>query len=701
MKSNDAAHPGTIPELPIGHDIVQHLERLCQRSQSCGLRLWILAATSLASGYSDLELLEIKTEIPAPVLRASTSPMGIPEIYSQVPIAIVARNTETTTRPTVYVNIPYKGSFTLQIADYTLPINEHYTIRLEYIQDLMSTPHPGDSNGVQAPLESVRSLAIATRVVINQVLGGMTFASAQSAASFVSEALLRTLQDRLCGAKLVEVDVIRLHKGVSEPSLSTSTALAKIPEAGVTLPQVTSKTLGLVKGDQVFGKAQWPTQIDTSNPAELGTIPRESTAIVALGSNVGDRLKAIEDACRTIDDGRDMRIVRTSNLYESEPILQAIEVSLGRVKLIDKGPRNIDLDILLYDSDCIESERLTIPHQLLKEREFVLRPLDNLGLGSIEPLRASASSLLRRMGIWSTPSMYSQVALGPPQVTVNAGAPKRRTQVMSILNVTPDSFSDGGVHEPTDLEALKASVSAHIVAGATIIDIGGQSSRPNAPDVTADDEITRILPAIQAIKSLPAAEHIAISIDTYRASVAEAAIKAGAHIINDISGGLLDAEMLSTIARLGCTYIIMHMRGTPDTMQNEENLQYPAGLVPTISAELKARLQAAEEAGIRRWRIILDPGIGFSKTVDQNLEILRELPALRQRAELRDMSWLVGSSRKGFVGKVTDVAEAKDRTWGTAATVTAAVQGGAEIVRVHDVAEMAQVVKMSDAIYRV
>ncbi|KAK3678339.1 trifunctional dihydropteroate synthetase [Recurvomyces mirabilis] len=519
----------------------------------------------------------------------------------------------------------------------------------------------------------------------------------------------------------------------SSPSKLASTIASHVREEAALLwlqmpPTAIEVTLmsRSLDGKPIFGQCHSRPSVDTT--PSLVTTNQESTAIIALGSNVGDRLEAIERACSAIDDGPDMRIVRTSNLYESEPMyvedqarflngvcqvrtqlppvelldrLQAIELNLGRVKHIDKGPRNIDLDILLYNSDRFESERLTIPHQLLKEREFVLRPLDNLGLGSIEPLRASAQALLRRMETWSTPSMYSQVSLGPPQATVNTGAPKRRTQMMSILNVTPDSFSDGGVHEPTDLEALKASVSAHVVGGATVIDIGGQSSRPDAPDVTAEDEITRILPAIQAIKSLPAAEHIAISIDTYRASVAKAAIKAGAHIINDISGGLLDAEMLPTIARLGCTYIIMHMRGTPATMQNEENLRYPAGLIPTIATELKARLQAAEEAGIRRWRIILDPGIGFSKTVDQNLEILRELPALRQRADLRDMPWLIGSSRKGFVGKVTDVAEAKDRTWGTAATVTAAVQGGAEIVRVHDVAEMAQVVKMSDAIYRV
>lgn len=315
-------------------------------------------------------------------------------------------------------------------------------------------------------------------------------------------------------------------------------------------------------------------------------------------------------------------------------------------------------------------------------------------------LGKTAESYLDRLGVSQKPTMYPQVSLGRPQISLTAGEPQRMTKIMSILNVTPDSFSDGGLNQPTDAEALKATVSAHISAGATVIDIGGQSSRPDAPDVTAEEELARILPAIEAIKSLPKAENVSISIDTYRASVAEAAIKAGAHVINDISAGQLDPDMLPTIAKLGCTYIMMHMRGTPSTMQNEENIQYPDGLIPTIANELGARLATAEEAGIRRWRIVLDPGIGFSKTVDQNLEILRRLPELTKYPALRNMPWLVGSSRKSFVGNVTGVTDAKKRVWGTAATVTAAVQGGADIVRVHDVEEMAQVVRMSDAMYR-
>jgi dihydropteroate synthase len=239
---------------------------------------------------------------------------------------------------------------------------------------------------------------------------------------------------------------------------------------------------------------------------------------------------------------------------------------------------------------------------------------------------------------------------------------------------------------------------------ATIIDVGGQSSRPNAPDVSAEEEIRRVLPAIAAIKSLPEAKGIAISVDTYRAAVAEAAVNAGADIVNDISAGMMDAQMLPTVARLGCTYIMMHMRGTPATMQNPENCTYPHGLYGDIRTEFLERIDDAIRSGVRKWRLILDPGIGFAKTQEQNLALLsigRYLPGTRAfKSPTENMPWLVGSSRKGFIGKITGVTEPKDRVWGTAVAVTASICGGADIVRVHDVKEMAQVAKMADALYR-
>jgi 2-amino-4-hydroxy-6-hydroxymethyldihydropteridine diphosphokinase/dihydropteroate synthase len=264
--------------------------------------------------------------------------------------------------------------------------------------------------------------------------------------------------------------------------------------------------------------------------------------------------------------------------------------------------------------------------------------------------------------------------------------PKKPTQIMAILNVTPDSFSDGGKNHNIEEDSLRRTIMDHVDAGASIIDVGGQSTRPGSTQVGSNEELLRILPAIKLMQSLNL-ENVAISVDTYRADVAELAIKAGAHIINDVSAGLLDEKMLPTAAKLDCTICLMHMRGTPETMNSLTD--YPDGIIETVGRELLERVRDAEAAGIRRWRIILDPGIGFAKTQDQNLEGLENFP------------WLVGTSRKAFIGRITGVKEASERVWGTAASVAAAVQGGADVVRVHDVKEMAQVAKMAEAIWRV
>lgn len=440
----------------------------------------------------------------------------------------------------------------------------------------------------------------------------------------------------------------------------------------------------------------------------------------------------IEQACNAMESKGDIRILRTSSLWETKPMyvedqgsfvngaceietslnpvqlldrLQSIENELGRVKVIEKGPRNIDLDILLYENEVIETERLSIPHKLMLEREFVLRPLCEMIPDAIPPNTGSEplQEHLARLPP-SDPPLSTMTPMTPTMAPIRALQSNRSTHVMSILNLTPDSFSDGGVNlapepnSPAHLAAVKQTILSHIAAGATIIDIGGQSTRPNAPQVSPAEELARILPTIQLLRSLPEASGVAISIDTYRASVAAAAVAAGAHIINDVSAGLLDPDLLPTVARLGCSVCLMHMRGTPDTMT--KLTQYPHGVLRGVADELGARVRVAEAAGIRRWRIILDPGIGFAKTQGQNLELLRRLGELRDVPAFRGLPWLVGSSRKGFVGKITEVKEPRERVMGTAVTVAAAVQGGADIVRVHDVPQMVETVKMSDAIWR-
>ncbi|KAK2759355.1 trifunctional dihydropteroate synthetase [Arachnomyces sp. PD_36] len=447
---------------------------------------------------------------------------------------------------------------------------------------------------------------------------------------------------------------------------------------------------------------------------------------IALGSNIGDRIEMIEKACLEME-ACGIKVKRTSSLYETEPMyvidqepfingvcevetsmgpvelldtLQSIETKLGRYKLIDKGPRSIDLDILLYDREKMFHERLSIPHKLMLEREFVLRPLCQLIPQERPPTPNSNLSYLSHLESLPPaeiqPHIKTQISPTFPPLTPSD--PKRRTHVMAILNVTPDSFSDGGLHSPTDLDSLADDIRELIFSGATMIDVGGESTRPNATPVSAEEELSRVIPAIKTIRSLPEAQNIAISIDTYRAKVAEEAVKAGADVINDVSGGTLDPMMLPTVARLQKTIILMHMRGTPKTMTKLTN--YPDGIITGVGNELLDRVKAAEDAGIRRWRIILDPGIGFAKTQAQNLTLLREMNKLRSFPGLESFPWLVGTSRKGFIGKITGVEKTSERVWGSTAAVTASVKSGADIVRVHDVKEMNRVVLMADALFR-
>ncbi|PNY25731.1 Folic acid synthesis protein fol1 [Tolypocladium capitatum] len=449
---------------------------------------------------------------------------------------------------------------------------------------------------------------------------------------------------------------------------------------------------------------------------------RKQTAYIALGSNLGDRVAEIERACNEMDR-RGIRVRRTSSLWETEPMyvadqdrfingaceveteleplalldeLQAIERDMGRRKLVDKGPRNVDLDILLYGDEKVHDRRLTIPHAGAAEREFVLRPLAELiaskPLDSSKPWKL-VQDYLNELPPGAPLSSVTPLARSSPALTPLVH--DRKTHVMAILNVTPDSFSDGGRH---NLKNLSGAVVDLVRGGATIIDVGGQSTAPGRPEVTAEEEAARVIPAIELIRSMAEARDVAVSVDTYRASVAERAVASGADMINDVSAGALDPEMLPTVARLGKTICLMHMRGTPLTMTGLTS--YPDGLIPTVARELLARVAAAERAGIRRWRVIVDPGIGFAKTGAQNLELLRTLDELRRWPGLEGLPWLVGASRKGFVGRATGAEQPSERIWGTAATVAAAVQGGADVVRVHDAREMAMVATMSDAIWR-
>ena len=259
-----------------------------------------------------------------------------------------------------------------------------------------------------------------------------------------------------------------------------------------------------------------------------------------------------------------------------------------------------------------------------------------------------------------------------------------RTLVMGILNVTPDSFSDGG--DFLDPDTAVAHALEMVAQGADIIDIGGESTRPGAAPVSEADEIRRTVPIIARIR---AQSDIPLSIDTMKAGVAAEAIAAGADIINDVSALEADARMVEVAAQHRAGVILMHMKGTPRTMQ--DNPVYE-NVVEDVCNYLRSRIDFAEQHGVARDRIIIDPGIGFGKTLEHNLVLLRELPAL----SALNVPLLVGASRKRFIGLITSRENPEDRRAGSLGAAAWAVANGAHILRVHDVLDTCDVCRMLD-----
>lgn len=259
---------------------------------------------------------------------------------------------------------------------------------------------------------------------------------------------------------------------------------------------------------------------------------------------------------------------------------------------------------------------------------------------------------------------------------------------MGILNVTPDSFSDGGVY--FDKEKAVEHALRMQEEGADIIDIGGESTRPGAKAVTLKEEIKRVVPVIEALAKKVS---IPISIDTYKSEVADAAISAGASIVNDISGLRFDRRMPKVAARHKTPVVIMHIKGTPKNMQ--KNPSYTA-LIPEILDYLTESIAIARDAGIPDEMIIIDPGIGFGKTLEHNLEIINRLREFRGF----EKPILIGPSRKSFIGKILDGLHAEERIEGTASAVAIGIFNGANIIRVHDVKAMSRVARVADAVIR-
>ncbi|KAI8911553.1 Dihydropteroate synthase-like protein, partial [Gorgonomyces haynaldii] len=439
---------------------------------------------------------------------------------------------------------------------------------------------------------------------------------------------------------------------------------------------------------------------------------------LAIGSNLGDRVKNMHSAIRLLQT-KGIQLLETSFLYESAPMyvtdqpsflngalkvktalnphdllkkLKEIEEQLGRdFAGIKNGPRPIDLDILYYGELEMQTEDLVIPHPRLQEREFVLRPLADIAPTFEHPhLFRNTKQLL---GLLEHTEGYRTTCVKVLPIR-NTLWKQEKTFIMGILNVTPDSFSDGGKFN--SVESAVQQAQKMIADGTDIIDIGGQSTRPNAPEITSQEEMDRILPVIRAIRAVE--KSIPISVDTFRADVAASAIEAGADLINDVSGGTRDPKMLQVMAEKAVPVCLMHMRGDSKTMTSLTN--YEGDVVGHVRKMLVQLSQEAQAKGVYRWNITVDPGIGFAKDFAQNYDLISNLKSIGEDPLLRGLPLLLGVSRKAFIGKTIDQPQADQRVFGTAAACTACIANGANILRVHDVKEMRDVALVADKCFK-
>jgi dihydropteroate synthase len=264
-----------------------------------------------------------------------------------------------------------------------------------------------------------------------------------------------------------------------------------------------------------------------------------------------------------------------------------------------------------------------------------------------------------------------------------------RTGVMGVINLTPDSFSDGGRF--LDPAAALLEARRQWARGADLLDLGGQSTRPGAAEIGAEAEIGRVLPALRLIRA--AEPQALLSVDTFHAAVAEEALEAGADWINDVSGGRRDPDLLPVVAAADCPYVLMHSRGDSGSM---DGLAHYLDVVVEVREELLRATERAVAAGVRPERLIWDPGLGFAKTVAQNLALLAGLETLVAEG----FPLLVGPSRKRFIGAVLGEPRPRARLWGTAAVCCRAIAAGAAVLRVHDVAPIVQTARMAEALWR-
>lgn len=521
-----------------------------------------------------------------------------------------------------------------------------------------------------------------------------------------------------------------------------------------------------------------------------------STAFLAFGSNIGDRLSYISQAIDLLIQNENVKISSVSSLFESEPmyfeeqepflngcikittkltphellkLCKQIEYDqLKRVKDFDNGPRCIDLDIILYVDGTgnpveVNDRDLIVPHPRMLERTFVLEPLcelipptfihpvttepinnhlqqiydlqnDQDILWKLVPIPDSVVSHKPRFLKFRTIDKFHDLTKTSKRITVSP------TYIMSILNTTPDSFSDG-INNFNDLE-VQLNYVKEICNDVLkfyddiIIDIGGCSTRPNSVQASVAEELERTIPLINAIrqsKDLPQ-DKIILSIDTYRSDVAKAAIESGVDIINDISGGSFDNKLFETVAQYPkVAYVLSHIRGDISTMTKlaeynrddeyilDDGVDFISGETCDVSVkslnlsrivgyEISKRYLKAIECGMKHWQIIIDPGLGFAKNMKENLDIIRQLPILKNYSYYNDASnnyvnfrnipILLGPSRKGFIGSITQEDIPKDRDFVTGSLVASCIGYGTNIIRVHNAKECSKSAIMADTLYK-
>ncbi|WVN85852.1 dihydropteroate synthase [Cryptococcus depauperatus CBS 7841] len=546
---------------------------------------------------------------------------------------------------------------------------------------------------------------------------------ADDAYNFVSDSTYGTIEslNHELGNHLLKSQYLGKH---SKPHLSiTVRKPSAIPFA---MPSITIHR----------SQKDYPPTIGLTNKHE------QTRVFVAVGSNIGDRVENILRAIRMLEENG-CKLVDTSRLYESEPmyvedqdrfvngvlevqtsleplellrLLKRTEKTVGRVKTFTNGPRVIDLDLIFYGDQHIklgeetdaEDEYgvrwLECPHKSLREREFVLRPLADIDPDFKHPsLKQSISLLLSKLPKVHPPALLPIIPLHGSASPLCLSVPSN-PYTMAIFNATPDSFSDGDSARTNAKLALQ-SVENLLDSSypPAILDIGGMSTRPGSEPCSEQEEISRVVPLIRAIRSSlnTPLSSIPISIDTYRSSVAKAAIEAGASMINDVRGGR-EPGMLKVMAEADVPLVLMHSRGDSKSMTKREMQIYSqhGGVVKGLQAEMLETVNKALLHGVKRWNIILDPGLGFAKSQTDSLSLLKHLASFKNpESELKDYPILVGGSRKGFVGATIGREVPTERTYGDAAvTAWCATSGIVDILRVHEPREMGEVIKMISAI---